>query len=144
MAASWTGYTGIRALHASIPTLSCDTFKASVSGIITVLSGTTAQYTNLNGTAATLSHPSMGSVSIIETINLKQTYVDLATGDAQYTVAGLAAGDILLDGNYVRFSAGAVQTAGALTLKVHSDTLVSVTGCVSTALGCINWIDISA
>jgi len=104
----------------------------------------TARLSTLQATSPALSHPVMGSVSVIETINLKQTYVNLATGNGQYTITGHASGDVLLNASYVRFSAGAVQTAGAATVTEASDTLVSFSGVVSTALGCLNWIDVSA
>ena len=145
MASSWSGFTAIRALAASIPNLSCDTLKASVSGVVTVLSGTTLKYTNIHGTTIVLSNPTVASLSIIEAVNIKQAYVVLATGDDSYTITGIAATDVILDCIYQRTStAGVVITVGAATTNVTSATNVSISAVVSAGVGLIRWLDISA
>jgi len=145
MAVSTSNFTKLAAITGSIPTLSCDVFKASTSGVITVLSGTTiGGYTTIGGTNVTGSTVTLGSTSVIEAINIVQTPVNLATGDDSYTVAAIAADDVILDCVYWRFSAGACQTAGTATTNITSATNISISAVVSTALGVIRWLDISA
>ena len=86
----------------------------------------------------------LSRVAAVKDLNLHTDFVNLSTGDNTYTVAGVAADDVVLDGAYVRFSGGAVQTAGSANVNITAANTMSFNGTVSTGLGMVSWIDISA